>query len=112
LRELKRKPAFCIEHHNPFWIRTKRLESATVGADVVYSGDEPSSHELLLKRFCLTNRDSRQEHKSHRCRCGNTENDTSIHGLSSWSVATQSFIRLPQCRSALSKLFTTVRVTP
>src|SRR5262249_34882381 len=83
LRELKRKPAVCIEHHNAFWIRTKRLESATVGADVVYSGDQPGSHELLLKRFLLCNRESRQEHYSHRCRCGNTENDTSIHGFSS-----------------------------
>src|SRR5262249_2069350 len=86
LRKLERKPAICVEHQNAFWIWTQALKSATVAADVVYSGAQPSSHELLLKRLFLGHRESRQEHKSHRCRCGNTENDTSIHGLSSWSV--------------------------
>src|SRR6478736_3239425 len=53
LRELERKPAVCVEHQNAFWIRTKALKSATITADVVYSDDQPSSDELLLKRLFL-----------------------------------------------------------
>src|SRR5215471_11735121 len=83
LSELKRKPAVCIEHHNAFWIRAKPLESATIRPDVVCRRDKPTSNKLVLKRFFLRNCESCLEHKSQRRQCGNTENDTPIHGLSS-----------------------------
>ena len=108
LRDLKRKPAVCIEHHNAFWIRTKRLEPATIGTDVVCSDDEPTSNKLLLKRFFLRNCVSRQEHKSKCSHCENTENDTSIHGLSSgivaYSIIRSSVASVWRCRSAITQL--------